>query len=165
MYIGAAIAGLFAVIAAIASFVLVREAIQMRDKSLAVPGGCLTTMALGMVAFAVLLFNVEGDLDITSVDEADGVGCVADVLSREEAGTVNRRSVYHLRLTVQMPGKSRYSAESTSELGVDAKARIDAGDAHYACLVDRDDPGEVQVLWDRPIGAATSSASPKASRN
>jgi len=112
--------------------------------------GLLVTLFCG--ALTINAIGEGNELAADKVDRDRAENCTVEILDLDNTGSSeSRRDVYRFQVRVSSPGKSPYRAESVSPTSNYDVARIAAGRDGYACLVDRDDPERVEILWDRPI--------------
>ncbi|MEU6034253.1 hypothetical protein ABZ801_02470 [Actinomadura sp. NPDC047616] len=153
MYFGAVVCGLFALVGAGLLVWALRTARRERERILLVPAAVGLVMALGMSGAAYAMARLGQEIARTSVDRDRAVACVARIVGQEDlSALVNDDRVYRLDLQVSGPGGAEYRAVSTAAVGALDLGRMGAGRTRYHCLADRDDPKQVEILWERTIG-------------
>ncbi|MFV2179823.1 hypothetical protein ACFHW2_27650 [Actinomadura sp. LOL_016] len=134
--------GLFAVVAGI----------RGRDPKSAFGGLPFLLAAAGFGWAMSLVVSVNHEITGSRVDPARAVGCTAEILGAgDESARVNGAHLYRFRVRVQIPGETPYETDSSGAVSPLLAGRIGAGGAGYACLADRGDRRQVEILWDRPL--------------
>ncbi|MFI6515491.1 hypothetical protein ACIBF1_08035 [Spirillospora sp. NPDC050679] len=110
-------------------------------------GAFMTLFFGGIIVY--LLVADESDEEKSKVDRDRAESCTLRILRVQDTGsTTSRRTVYRFKVRVSIPGKADYEADSVMATSNYDVARVAAGHRDYACLVDRDDPQRVQILWN-----------------